>query len=349
MASVALRAALLDSTAPFIRPRKGLSSSTAALRMGAERRARRAGLAFQPFLEDPPVVSILGCPVSLGQPLLGVDDGPSALRAASLVQRLGRLNWRVNDLGNLQFPTLPGSHPKARFAHTIGNANRVIAEKVSKEAAQRRFVLSLGGDHSIAIGTIAGVMQARPDVGIVWVDAHADINNVDTTLSGNVHGMSVSFLMKHKPPINGFEWMTSFPRLEEDRIVYVGLRDLDPAEREILKERKIRCFTMQQIDRYGIGEVMQRTVDHLKDRPLHLSLDVDVIDPFLAPSTGTTVHGGLTFREANYVCEAMAETGRLGSMDLVELNPHVGNDSDRQNTVTTAVDIICSALGQSIL
>lgn len=183
------------------------------------------------------------------------------------------------------------------------------------------FPLTLGGDHSIGAGSLAGILKIRPNTGVIWVDAHADINTPEMSESGNMHGMPVGLLMNgvggDPSKIPGFEWLGSEDmkdaRLDSSAIVYIGLRDVDTKEREVLREKGIKTFTMFDVDKYGIGGVMEQTLDYLlkddKDRPIHLSYDIDAVDPILAPATGTAVRGGLTYREAHYVAEATARSG----------------------------------------
>jgi arginase len=181
-------------------------------------------------------------------------------------------------------------------------------------------------------------------------DAHTDINSPSTSVSGNVHGMSVAFLMKLSDCLDspGFQWMHDVPILKPENIVYVGLRDVDAAEREIMRAHNIKAFTMQDVDRHGIGNVMNMAIEHLHGKPLHLSVDIDAVDPILAAATGTKVRGGLTFREAHYLCESVAETQMLGSMDIVEVNPTLCN-APEDTTLEMALGMVESALGVRIL
>jgi len=310
-------------------------------------------------------VSVVGVPFAFGQPLQGVDRGPIELRKAGLQERIMMEGWNVDDRGDIDVTALvKGLDPNAvimrddykmKRGPQVSAINKATSEVVESAAKEDNFVLSLGGDHSIAIGTIAGILKARPDTGIIWVDAHADINTPKTTLSGNVHGMCVAFLMKHPDCADAqeFSWLKDVPTLDPRRIVYIGLRDVDSGEKRIIRELGIRAFTMQDVDRHGIGRVMDLAIEHVRgraNRPLHLSLDIDGVDPLFAPSTGTRVGGGLTYREAYYLCETLAETGLLASMDMVEVNPSIVNDpSEGERTVKMAVGLIASALGNRII
>ncbi|KAG8560452.1 hypothetical protein GDO81_014985 [Engystomops pustulosus] len=214
---------------------------------------------------------------------------------------------------------------------------------------KRVFLMSF----SLALGSISGHAQHYPDLCVIWVDAHADINTPLTTSSGNLHGQPVSFLVKELqdkvPLIPGFSWTK--PCISTSDIVYIGLRDLDPAEQFILKKYNITYYSMRQIDRIGIQKVMERTFDQLlgrRQRPIHLSFDIDAFDPTLAPATGTPVIGGLTYREGIYITEEIHNTGMLSALDLVEVNPILGATSDEvKSTASLAVDVVASCLGQT--
>jgi len=200
------------------------------------------------------------------------------------------------------------------------------------------------------MGTISGTLRNHPNACVVWVDAHADINTLETTDSGNIHGMPVSFLMGLGGKVPAFSWVE--PLLRTDSIVYIGLRDLDAGEKAILREHKIKAFSMHEVDRYGIGKVVEMALDHVnpgRDRPIHLSFDVDALDPSVAPSTGTPVRGGLTFREGHYICEAVFETGLLAALDLVEVNPSLQDAVSVEQTVAVGCSLLRAALGETLL
>jgi len=216
----------------------------------------------------------------------------------------------------------------------------------------------------VGTGTVAGMLAARPDTGVVWVDAHSDINTPLTSQSGNMHGMPIALLMKLQGTqgLPGFDWLDDVPPLRPEQVAYVGLRDLDEGERVALRELRSEGMfvsTMQDVDAVGVGKVMERALVSLGEhRPLHLSYDIDALDPAVAPATGTVVRGGLSFREGNYIAEALAETGRLASMDMVEVNHALGERSkaagsavSREGEMTTemALVLIASALGSRIL
>lgn len=298
-------------------------------------------------------VVIIGAPISLGQTLVGVAKTPQAMREADLHKAIQDLGLVVNDKGDLELneiivsETKPGQ--KIKHAKIVGEACRLIAEQVAASANEGAFCLTIGGDHSVAFGSITGILRARPDTALVWVDAHGDFNTPDTSPSGNLHGMPLAALMGYaRNEIEGFEWMDA--QISRDRVAVVGLRSVDEGERRLLREAGITAFTMTDIDREGIGAIMRKAINAINpdgDRNIHLSYDIDAIDPQEAPGTGTRVRGGLSYREAHYIAESLAETGKLGSMDIVEINPDL--DKPDKPTVTLGVELVASALGKRIL
>jgi len=307
-------------------------------------------------LPSPLTVSVVGAGYKGGQPKSGVEQGPKAIREAGLVSELYQLGWEVNDIGDLSFENVPAEEdPQSaegiKSPRQVGGACKKIFDSVYKHAVEGKLCLTLGGDHSLAIGTIAALIRAWQDLVIIWVDAHGDINVPETSPTGNIHGMPVSFLMGlcNAETIPGFEWLK--PCLTPDRIVYVGLRDVDFGEKKILRKQGIKVFSMTEVDKYGIGKVMEMALDHVnpkRDKPIHLSYDVDAIDPLVCAATGTSVKGGLTYREARHICEAVAETGRLVGLDIVEVNPAIGSEHDVKETASVAVDLVKSALGRKL-
>jgi arginase len=299
--------------------------------------------------------------MTYGQPFHGTDSGPRLLRQAGLRTMLTTLGWRVEDVGDMVVDSTQSSKPKflsnAKNSCIVGPATAHLADLVQSKVREGYFPLILGGDHSIGIGSLSGILRARPDVGVLWIDAHADLNTPETSGSGNLHGMPLGLLMSgmeidySKYP--GLEWLTDGPRLKPDSIVYVGLRDVDLPEAEAIHNLGIRAYTMHDIDRYGIGTVMDRALNHLlknnPDRPLHLSYDIDAIDPIHAPATGTAVRGGLTFREAHFVAELVAQNGNLASAELVELNHTLSDGEGAKETVDLGLQIVTSLMGKSII
>ncbi|CAM9658108.1 unnamed protein product [Ectocarpus sp. 12 AP-2014] len=328
--------------------------------------------AWPSFLTSPRTAAVIGAPAMFGQPLAGTDKSPQLLREAGLHQNLAALGWRVEEMGDVDMTGPPGGADPAAAggdAHhslAVGAGCRRLSEAVFEKAAEGKFVLTLGGDHSIALGTLAGVLRARPDTRVLWCDAHADINSPKGSPSGNMHGMPLSFVMGLSDPstVRGLEWLceTDVPVLRPERIAYVGLRDVDVYERKILnhlkQEHGLFASTMQDVDRLGIGRVMELALEALgvtgngdeeKGAPLHLSFDIDAVDPKVAPATGTVVRGGLNYREAMYVAESCAETGRLGSMDMVEVNADLTEPSAAAETVQLGLVAVASAMGSRIL
>ncbi|CAM9441485.1 unnamed protein product [Chrysoparadoxa australica] len=315
------------------------------------------------FLAQPRVAAVVGAPMEFGQPLAGTDKGPTLLRNAGLIKSLAGLGWRVEDSGDIEMHNLPvgGANPElcggaALHSKAVGEGCRRLAEITAKKATEGRLVLTLGGDHSVSMGSLAGVLKARPNTGVIWVDAHADLNVPATSPSGNMHGMPLGLVTRLVDPtsIAGFEWMTEeYPHLPPNKVAYIGLRDVDDTERRVLKEQKKKGMfvsTMQDIDKQGIGPVVQQAIESLGAiESLHLSFDVDAVDPQWAPATGTVVRGGLTYREAHYCAEAAAETGKLGSVDIVEVNAEVGSSEQAQQTVDLGLVITLSAMGSRIL
>lgn len=333
----------------------------------------------------------LVCVHADGQPHLGTDSGPDLLREAGLHKQLVELGWSVEETGNLDFlspkkgdPVIDPLYGRANNSYAgtlaclcsqliafgrslklnvmciilpliVGNSLRQIKEVYEQKANEGKFCLVLGGDHTIGAGSLAGMLSVHPDAGIIWVDAHADINTPDCSVSGNMHGMPISFVMNGLVDVSkipGLEWLVNGPTMKPEQLVYIGLRDPDVAERRIIRELGIKSFTMQEVDRYGIGKTMEMALDHLaakKERPLHMSYDIDAVDPLLAPSTGTRVRGGLTWREAHYVAEAVAETNLLCGLDMVEVNAELSPGKGAQLTVDMALSLIASALGNRIL
>jgi len=308
-------------------------------------------------LRNASTVSVMSVPISLGQPFLGPDRSPGMLMDNGLIQLLAKLGWRVNLVPEISSSDSAssnnsnGNNLNAKNCDEVGRVCERIFRETLAQAKTDNFLLILGGDHCIPIGTIPGIVAARPSTGIVWVDAHADINTPATSGSGNMHGMPLGFLLNLVEKSSSFPSMQWFkPCLQPKDVVYIGLRDLDEPEKASIKRLGIKAFTMYDVDRLGIGKVMEQTCEHLKDhKNIHLSYDIDALDPFFAPSTGTAVRGGLTFREGNFICEFLAESGKLSSMELVEVNPSLHSDMDSKQTVEMALTLIGSSMGQRIL
>jgi arginase len=295
-------------------------------------------------------VSIIGAPLDLGQSRRGVDMGPSAIRYAGLEERLTEIGLVVTDRGNVVAPepeALALHDERARYLPEILQACAALAALVEGAVREGSRPLVLGGDHAIAVGTLAGLAAAAGQPGgVIWIDAHGDLNTPETSPSGNVHGMPLAAAVGRSADWFVHDRLT-LPALDPSRVALVGIRSLDPAERAFLREADIRVFTMSDIDRIGIEHAMREALDRVAGPGfVHVSLDLDSLDPEVAPGVGTPVPGGLTYREAHLACELIAESGIVGSFEVVESNPIL----DRENTTArTAVELVASALGQTIL
>ncbi|GJC85461.1 arginase [Colletotrichum liriopes] len=317
------------------------------------------------FLSDPEDLGVVAVGFSGGQCKQGVDAAPKALIESGLLTQLrDELGYKLHgdDEVHLYTDLVPADDPPYRNMknpRAVSAVTERIADQVYQQSRLGRLTLTLGGDHSIAIGTIAGSAKATRErlgreIAVIWVDAHADINTPETSDSGNVHGMPVAFvtgLAKEARP-EYFGWLKDEHMLSLKKLVYIGLRDVDAGEKRILRDNGIKAFSMFDIDRYGIGRVMEMALAHIgTDTPIHLSFDVDALDPMWAPSTGTPVRGGLTLREGDYICECVHETGSLVALDLVEVNPSLAADQEgaASETVRAGCSLVRCALGESLL
>ncbi len=300
-------------------------------------------------------VSVIGVPLGFGAATAGVDLGPSAVRIARLNQRVAQLGYEVRDLGDLrlerpQYIAAPGD--KAKYLREIAAACVQLADEVAGALRAGEFPLVLGGDHSIAAGTISGVAAVARErqqcpIGLIWFDAHADMNTPETTLSGNVHGMPLAALFGYGAPelthIAGFA-----PKLDPQYCAHVGARDIDPAERELIRRLNLRCFTMREIDERGMSACVDEAIKIASRAPggYHVTLDVDALDPGDAPGSGTLVRGGLTYRETHLALEMIAEAGGMVALEVVEINTALDVNN---RTAELGVELILSALGKTIL
>jgi len=339
-------------------------------------------------------VTIVGVAEKGGQDHDGPDQAPMAMRDGGLHKIIKKQGWVIEDLMDISAETIGKFEKELSSIETFGgiedattseeeskkakdtskaivvkqgeSLGRVckVLHKVAKKAAQEgNFFLNLGGDHGIATGSISGMLAAFPDLRVIWIDAHGDINTPESSPSGNYHGMPVAHVTGIFSNVQGFEWLTKF--LPKDRIVFIGLRDIDEAEKLIIRNNKIKYFSMHEIDRYGIGAVMEATLKYLdpdnKNHPIHISWDVDGVDSEIIPQTGTRARGGLTYREAHYVIRRTVESRNLVSLDLVEINPAMdpksvrvhlhGDDTDIKGTesVCMGIELIKSALGHTLV
>jgi arginase len=300
------------------------------------------------------IVDICGVPLDLGAGRRGVDMGPSAFRIANIGPRIANLGYQVNDLGDIPVPipeTIGVQDQHARYVREIGAVCQALYAKVRDSVLSGHIALSLGGDHSLAAGSVAGAASAmreqnRP-LALLWIDAHADMNTPESTVSGNVHGMPLACVLGTGPPqlldIGGFN-----PKIQPERCAVIGLRNLDDREKGRVRQSGVHAFTMKDIDRLGMAAVMDKALGLIcdGDAALHLSFDMDGVDPAVSPGVGTPVRGGLSYREAHLVMEMASDSTRLVALDVVEVNPIL----DQQNsTAILGCELILSALGQEIL
>ena len=291
-------------------------------------------------------IDIIGVPVDFGADRRGVDMGPSAIRYAGLDRAIRGLGHEIVDHGNIEVPILEMcriQEPALKYIDCIVPMARRVAGRVASSMQAGAFPLVLGGDHSLALGSVCGAARGRK-LGLIWIDAHGDFNTAETTPSGNIHGMPLAALAGRGDPRLVQLWEQAVPAVDPRRVAVVGARQLDPGERQNLKEAGVLVLGMEQIDRIGMARAMALAIERVsRDTDgLYLSLDLDALDPRHAPGVGTPVMGGLTYREAHLACELVAETGRLVGMDLVEVNPIL----DVQNqTALLAVEFAVSALG----
>jgi len=302
----------------------------------------------------PDKIRIIGVPMDLGASRRGVDMGPSALRVAGLQSRLKQLGRQVEDVGNISVPQAeeqPYGEKRARYLDEISEICKNLAAMVGAALDEGMLPVVLGGDHSIAAGTVAGAAshfhREGKRIGVIWLDAHADMNTPESSPSGNVHGMPLAAIMGSGPPeltdLAGFK-----PMVEPRHVALVGTRDLDPKERRLAKESGVHVFTMRDIDERGMREVMTEALRFASDDTagIAVSLDMDFIDPSDAPGVGTPVRGGVTYREAHLALEMIADSRAMISFELVEINPVI----DLHNTTATlGVELILSGLGKKIL
>jgi arginase len=295
-----------------------------------------------------PVIRIYGVPMDLGQNRRGVDMGPSAIRYAELQKRLEHLGLTVYDSGNIRVPGIEEvddttSTIYAHHASAIADVNHRVHEAMLRVIADDENAIFLGGDHSMAMGTISAALTRAERVGVLWIDTHGDFNTPETTPSGNVHGMVVAALMGLCPP----PLQIGERRLQPHEIVMIGTRDLDPAERVALRSTGIKVMTMRDIDEVGMANVVRASLTALGDvSAIHVSFDMDSLDPSVAPGVGTPVSGGLTIREAHLLMEMLADDGRVRSLDLVEVNPIL---DEYNRTAQVAVELASSLFGQRII
>ncbi|HEY3875354.1 MAG TPA: arginase [Candidatus Kapabacteria bacterium] len=302
----------------------------------------------------PGSVRLIGFPMDLGAGRRGVDMGPSAIRIAGVSEKLRALGYNVVDAGDIVIknPEVQDrGDAKLHYLPEIAKACSLLAKEVEFALDRIEFPLVLGGDHSMAIGTIAGIAahckKVHKRLGVIWIDAHTDINIPETTPSGNIHGMPVAVALGMGAPeltsIGGNE-----PKLQPDQIIYIGLRSVDEGERALIRKLKIEAHTMADLDKQGVYKLITKAVESLRKKVdhLHVSFDLDVVDPMFASGVGTPVPGGLTYREAHLIMEVIADTGYMASMEVAEVNPIL---DVRNASAEFAADLIASSMGKRIL
>jgi arginase len=300
------------------------------------------------------IVHVLGVPMDLGSGRRGVDMGPSAIRIAGVAERLRELGHKVVDDGDLvikNMEELKVGNERARYLPEITRVSVLLARKIEHIMERDRFPLVLGGDHSIAVGTVSGIaalcQRQGKKLGLLWIDAHGDINTPETSPSGNIHGMPLATLLgfgvKELTEVGGV-----FPKVRAENIALVGIRSLDAGEKSRLKENGVQVHTMADIDRHGVHRIMKKALAQVTDGTdyVHVSFDLDAVDPTVAPGVGTPVKGGLDYREAHLIMEVIADAGVMTSLEMVEVNPILdqGNAS-----AIFAVELVQSAFGKKIL
>lgn len=298
-------------------------------------------------------ISVIGVPMDLGQMRRGVDMGPSAIRYAGMYERLTALGYDVKDYGDIVIPHLTqimdsseNESTNLRNLEQVAKANTELSENVDKAVEKGDFPLVIGGDHSIAIGTLAGLYAHYKDLGVIWYDAHGDLNSEETSPSGNIHGMplATSLGIGHEKLVNIH---SNGQKIKPENIVIIGARCLDPGEKELIRQQGISVYTMHEVDKLGMPRVIEETLDYLKERTdgIHLSLDLDGLDPREAPGVGTPVIGGMTYRESHLAMEMLHESDLITSAEFVEVNPILDNQN---TTADLAVGLMGSLFGEKL-
>lgn len=299
-------------------------------------------------------VSIIGFPVDLGAGRRGVDMGPSALRIAGLESKLKALGYKVEDTGDINIEIMERQkiiNPKLKYLDEILKTSKKLASRIEKVLEQNKFPLCLGGDHSMALGTLAGIAsycrKNNLTLGVIWIDAHADMNTDETTPSGNIHGMplAASMGLGHPELVDFYGFA---PKLKPENCTIIAARSIDPEERINIKKLNPTVYTMSDVDKLGIHRIISRVLKQFKEKVdhIHVSFDVDSVDPNFAPGVGTPVPGGLNYREAHLLMESIAECGCMSSLGVAEVNPIL---DVKNNSAKFAADLIASSMGQRIL
>lgn len=294
---------------------------------------------------------MIGVSLDLGQSRRGVNMGPSAIRYAGVVDRLEAIGHEVKDEGDIHVDAsvqVENSDSKLKNLKEVIQTNTKLAEKVAEVLEENRFPLVLGGDHSVAIGTLAGLSTKYKNLGVIWYDAHADMNTDETSPSGNIHGMPLAVSMGY-----GDERLVNLhhegQKVKPENVIIIGARSIDPGERKLIKELGMQVYTMHEIDKYGMTAVMEKAIAHLKGNDVdgvHLSLDLDALDPLYTPGVGTPVAGGVSYRESHLAMEILEESKLITSAEFVEVNPIL----DKKNkTADVAVGLMGSLFGEKLL
>jgi arginase len=304
--------------------------------------------------DRPRRIAVLGAPIEIGASQRGTLMGPAALRTAGLLTLLDGLGFAVDDHGDISIDGVAGLDDEppdnARHYREIQRWARAVSGRAYELARTGAIPIFLGGDHSLSMGSVNGIARHWRETGrelfVMWLDAHADYNTPATTLTGNMHGMSAAFLCG-EPGLDAFLGDEPRSSINPDQLELFGTRSIDKLERDLLRDRRVSVADMRQIDEFGVGVLIRRVIDKVKARDgvLHVSFDVDFLDPQLAPGVGTTVPGGATYREAHLVMEMLHDSGLVRSLDIVELNPFL---DERGRTARTAVELIGSLFGQQI-
>lgn len=295
---------------------------------------------------------LIGVPFSGGQPRKGVEEGPVRLRKQGLVRKIEKLGYKITDFGEMTVPHIENhniSRERVKNSVECGTVAKKLAQEIAKATQEGKLSLTIGGDHSIAVGSVFGHASVTRNLGLLWVDAHMDINSPATTKTGNIHGMPLSMLIEgipEFPSLPGYEWCS--PCLSPRDIAYIGLRDVEPQERDICKHLGIAAYTIDDVDKDGIGVIIEKALEKINpdgNRPIHVSYDIDSLDPKETPSTGTPVRGGLTLDEGIYIAQIVAQSGCLSGIDVVEFNPAIGTEEEVLKTAQNTMKLIQILLG----
>jgi len=300
------------------------------------------------------IIDVIGFPMDLGADRRGVDMGPSALRIAGIESKLRALGYKVNDKGDIRIEIMERqkiSNPKLKYLNEIIKTSELLANKVEESLNKNNFPLCLGGDHSMALGTIAGVAsfcrRNKLKLGIIWIDAHSDMNTDLTTPSGNIHGMPLAASLgignKKLTHLLGFS-----PKILSENVALIGIRSIDKLERDNIQLTKMQIYTMTEIDRKGIHFIINKVLKQLRENVdhIHVSFDLDSVDPVVVPGVGTPVPGGLSYREAHLIMETIAECGCMSSLEIAEVNPILDH---KKNSAQFASEIVASSMCMRIL